>query len=138
MQGLVADASWLRDTFVPGYSFSERVVPLLLWVPSCPPSPLVLRGHLSCWRALLGMAQLRDEQSSWISPTWALWIWLLDPLKRSGPLVLPGVFCPLLHSGAFWCPMRVAGPIPAPCWHPGPHPSAQGEAAPRGDQASLS
>lgn len=67
MEGLVADASWLRDTFVPGYSFSERVVPLLLWVPSCPPSPLMLRGHLSCWRALLGMAQLGDEQSSGMS-----------------------------------------------------------------------
>lgn len=71
MQGLVADTSWLRDTlwsFVPSYSFSERISPLLLWVPSGPPSALLLRGHLSCWQALMGMAQLRDEQFLWIGP----------------------------------------------------------------------
>lgn len=39
-----------------------------LWVPSCPTSALLLGGHLSYWWALLGMAQLRDEQSSWIGP----------------------------------------------------------------------
>ena len=59
---------------VPGYSFSEHIIPLLLCVPSCPPSALLLRGHLSCWRALLRMAQLRDEQSSRIGPIRVLWI----------------------------------------------------------------
>lgn len=67
MQVVVADTPWLRDmlwSFVPGFSFPEHIIFLLLWVLSHPPSGFLLRGHLRCWWALLRMTQFRNEQPS--------------------------------------------------------------------------
>lgn len=90
MPGLVAEPSWVRATLwssVPGYGFSEHVVPLLLWVPSRPPVPCCSKGTRAA-RGLYWGWQSSGVSTSWVGPTPALWIQLLGPLEHSGPLVL--------------------------------------------------
>lgn len=113
MKVVAADIPWLRDmlwSFVPGFSFSEHIISLLLWVLSHPPSGFLHRGHLRCWWALLGDdtvhpgSVLPKSLSCWApSSTQVLW-----SLPRNLCLLIHGFCCVCL------CLIRVGGSVPAP------------------------